>query len=322
MTNDAHKCLVTGGCGFIGSNLLPMLRERGMTVRVLDSFASGTRALCSGLDAEIFEGDVRDAAAVARAMDGATSVIHLAASGSVVESVADPAANFDVNVRGTFQVFDQARRLGVEQIAFASTGGALIGDATPPVDEDSLPRPISPYGASKLCGEAYCHAFARAYGMRSVALRFANVYGPRSAHKRGVITRFMKALMRDEPFVVYGDGTASRDFLYVDDLCRGILDALRSRPEPGEIFHLASGVETRIGDLARLVARIAGRPDHPVEFRRGRPGEVARNFARYDKARDAFGYEPKRTLEQGMRETWEWFREQGDAVFDVEAGGS
>lgn len=319
MADRQNTCLVTGGAGFIGRNLVPQLLAEGLAVRVLDDFSRGSRAACANLGVETIEGDIREPGTLKGAMDGVDTVIHLAASGSVVESVGDPATNFDINARGTFRVLDSARKCGVRRFLFASTGGALIGDADPPVSENSIPRPISPYGASKLCGEAYCHAFARAYLMETVALRFANVYGPHSAHKRGVITQYMKALMRDEPFVVYGDGRASRDFLFVEDLCRGIVQALRAETTPGEVFHLASGVETRIVDLARLVAEVGGHPGHAVEYRPGRPGEVNRNFARYDKASEVFGYEPTLTLEQGLRETWAWFRGQGDALFDVGA---
>lgn len=315
MLNSTNTCLVTGGCGFIGSNLLPLLLERGVTVRVLDNMSTGSRTLCAKLDIQIIEGDIRDAALVANAMAGVDTVIHLAASGSVVESVAEPAANFDINVGGTFNVLEQARRSGVRRVAYASTGGALIGDATPPVNEDSLPKPISPYGASKLCGEAYCHAFAKAYSLQTVTLRFANVYGPNSSHKKGVVTRFAKALLRDEPFVIYGDGKASRDFIYVSDLCAGLLKAIEADFSPGEVFHIASGVETRIETLANTLLDVVGKPGHPIEYKPKREAEVSRNFASYRKAYERFDYEPSQSLREGLLETWHWFLAQGAAAF-------
>ena len=254
------------------------------------------------------EGDVRDADAVARATAGTEAVIHLAAAGNVVDSVADPVANFEVNARGTLCALQAAAGAGVARFVFASTGGALIGDAPPPVDESSVPRPISPYGASKLAGEGYCHAFRGSYGLPTIALRFANVYGPRSAHKRGAVTRFIAGALRGEPLVIFGDGRASRDFFYVDDICAGILAAL-DRPESGGAVHLASGRETPI---ARAGAARAGRDGRR---RRGRAparrrGEVERNVASAGLAASALGWRPATGLEDGLAATVDWFRAQ------------
>jgi UDP-glucose 4-epimerase len=206
----------------------------------------------------------------------------------VVESVKAPADNFHPNVEGTFNVLDAAREQGVARVIFASTGGALIGEAEPPVNEQSLPKPISPYGASKLCGEAYCHAFRKAYDLETVALRFGNVYGPCSAHKKGAVTAFIKAVAHDRPMVIYGDGLASRDFLYADDLCQGIEKAIPADVANGSVFRAA------------------------------RPAEVSRNFARYDLAREYLGFEPAWSLAEGLEATWGWFRAQGDAAFQTE----
>jgi UDP-glucose 4-epimerase len=195
---------------------------------------------------------------------------------------------------------------GVERFVFASTGGAIMGDQEPPIDERSLPWPISPYGASKLCGEAYMHAFAGSFGMRPVALRFANVYGPYSAHKKGVITRFIRAALAGGTFEIFGDGEASRDFLHVDDLCRGILAAADSDLSD-EVLHLASANETTINELARLILDLVG-SDVEVVHHPKRLGEVERNFARADRAREVLGWEPQLSLRDGMTSTIEWFR--------------
>ena len=226
-----------------------------------------------------------------------------------MKSVQDPVPNFDVNVTGTFRVLDAARRAGVERIVQASTGGALIGDATPPVDEFSLPKPLSPYGASKLAGEGYAHAFAQSYGMRTVALRFANVYGPWSAHKQGAMTLFFRAIQAGEPIVIYGDGSASRDYTHVEDISRALELALDRDVPGGTVLHIASGVETTVAELARLCCDAAGAPDHPVEYRPKRPGEVGRNFASYDLAKQLLGYVPSISREDGIRSTWRWFCE-------------
>ena len=301
--------LVTGGCGFIGANLVPMLTESNVKIRVIDNLSRGREANLTGVDVEIVKGDIRDPRIIAYAVSGMDWVIHLAASGSVIESVANPTENFDVNVRGTLSVLQACVDAGVGKFLFASTGGALIGNAEPPVSEESLPKPLSPYGASKLCGEAYCHAFAKSYGLHTVALRFANIYGPHSAHKKGAITVISKALIRGEPIVIYGDGNASRDFLYVDDLCQSILLVLDQGIEPGAVFHLASGVETRIGDLARYLMEIADTTDHPIYYESARRGEVIRNFASFEKARTKLGFRPRVPLVEGLRITWNWFRQ-------------
>jgi UDP-glucose 4-epimerase len=307
-----RRILVTGGAGFVGATLVRQLAEAGQRVRVLDNYSTGDAAHLAGVDAEQIEGDIRDADALDAALAGVDAVVHLAAAGSVIMSIADPAANFDVNVLGTFRVLDAARRAGVERTVQASTGGALIGNATPPVDESSLPKPISPYGASKLAGEGYAHAFAAAYGLRTVALRFANVYGPWSEKKQGVIQKFFRAIRAGEPLVIYGDGSASRDYTHVDDIARAIGLALDRDVPGGTVLHIASGVETTVRELAGLCRDAAGAPGHPVEYRPARAGEVGRNFASYDLASKELGYAPSIAREEGIRRTWEWFTE---AVF-------
>lgn len=314
--------LVTGGCGFIGANLIRRLAAERAGVRVLDNMSAGTVANLAGVEAEIMRGDIRDEDAVARAVAGVDAVIHLAAYGSVVESVSDPSENFDVNVRGTLTVLRACAAASVEKLIFASTGGALIGEAEPPVDECSLPKPISPYGASKLSAEAYCHAFAHSYGLRTVCLRFANVYGPRSAHKRGAVTAFIKALMSGQPVIIFGDGSASRDFLYVDDLCEGIVLTLKASQEPGAVLHLASGVETTVNQLAKTLADVAGRPDHLVLHKPPRAGEVGRNFASSERARRTLGFSPRVSLGEGLKRTWQWFTRRECVAVGVEVANS
>jgi UDP-glucose 4-epimerase len=306
---EPRRVLVTGGAGFVGATLVRRLAGAGHLVRVLDNYSTGDRSYLDGVDAELAEGDIRDGSALDAALAGMDAVVHLAAAGSVVTSVADPAANFDVNVVGTFRVLDAARRAGVERTVQASTGGALIGDAVPPVTERSLPKPLSPYGASKLAGEGYAHAFAAAYGLRTVALRFANVYGPWSAHKRGAMTLFFRAIQAGQPIVIYGDGSASRDYTHVDDIARAIEAVLERDVPGGTALHIASGVETTVRELADLCRAAAGAPDHPVEHRPARAGEVGRNFASYDLARQMLGYAPSISREDGIRRTWQWFQE-------------
>ena len=303
--------LVTGGAGFVGATLVRRLAASGHRVRVLDNLSTGDPAHLAGVDADLVKGDIRDPVALDAAVAGCAAVVHLAAAGSVTGSVADPVSNFDVNVTGTFRVLDAARRGGVPRVVQASTGGALIGDATPPVDERSLPRPLSPYGASKLAGEGYAHAFARTYGLRTVAVRFGNVYGPWCGRKRGVLNAFFTALHDGRPLVIYGDGTASRDYVHVSDIARALQLALENPGVPGgSVLHAASGVETTVTELADLCRRSAGRPGHPVEYRPARAGEVGRNFARYDLARQLLGYSPAVRLADGIPALWQWFTDE------------
>jgi UDP-glucose 4-epimerase len=309
---EGNRILVTGGAGFVGATLIRRLVGRGHPVRVFDNYSTGDVGHLAGVDAELVTGDIRDVAALDSALAGVRAVVHLAAAGSVVTSVADPVTNFEVNVVGTFRVLDAARRAGVERVVQASTGGALIGDATPPVDEFSLPKPISPYGASKLAGEGYAHAFAKSYGLRTVALRFANVYGPWMARKQGAVTLFFRALHSGDPIVIYGDGSSSRDYTHVDDISSALELALERDVPGGTVLHIASGVETTALDLADLCRAAAGAPDHPIEYRPKRAGEVARNFASYDLAKQMLGYVPAVSREEGIDATWRWFTE---AVF-------
>ena len=212
------KILVTGGAGFIGANLVRRLREKGFEEWVFDNLSRGRLEYLPDVKRTI-NGNIRDQEALYKAMSGIETVIHLAAYGSVIESVSDPQPNFDINVNGTFNVLECARKAKVKRLIFASTGGALIGEATPPVDEMSLPKPISPYGASKLCGEAYCHAYAKAYGICTIALRFANVYGPFSGHKKGAATKFMKCLLKNEPMPIFWGWFCKQGFF----ACRGFM---------------------------------------------------------------------------------------------------
>jgi UDP-glucose 4-epimerase len=304
---SGERVLVTGGCGFIGSTLVPLLLERSAQVRILDNLVAGgpepPRA------AELTVGDVRNADDVTSAARDCDAIIHLAAAGNVPDSITDPVANFEVNARGTLNVLRAAVDAQVRRLVFASTGGALIGAAEPPVDEDSVPRPLSPYGASKLAGEGYLHAFRGSYGLDAVALRFGNVYGPHSAHKKGAVTMFIKRSLHGEPLVIYGDGSASRDFIHVRDLCAGILAGLDAG-QPPAVVHLASGRETPIGELARLILAATG-TDVPIEHRPARTGEVERNVAATALAAHALNFRAGVELEQGLAETVDWFRQTG-----------
>lgn len=305
------KVLITGGCGFIGSNLVRLLEKESHEVSILDNMTKGSISnLPSNFSGEIIEADIRDLTAVQMASSNKDAIVHLAAFGSVVESVNEPSENFSVNASGTFTLLEGARVSGIKKVIFASTGGALIGNANPPVDESSLPRPISPYGASKLAGEGYCCAFASAYDMNITALRFANVLGPISLHKKGAVTSFFKAIHNESDIQIYGDGMATRDFLYVDDLCKGIYKGLISELDGFNVFHLASGREVTITELAKLAIETTNTEEVRIVYKPKRAGEVERNFAGYKLAKKKLDWEPTTSLEEALHKTWKWFEKE------------
>ncbi|MEO0368679.1 MAG: NAD-dependent epimerase/dehydratase family protein [Pseudomonadota bacterium] len=306
----SHSILVTGGCGFVGSNLISLLDEGRVSIKVLDNLSNGTVDYLKAYpEVEIIEGDIRDFEAVKKASKGVDKIVHLAAYGSVVDSVADPATNFEINVSGTVNVLRAAVDNQIEKLVFSSTGGALIGNVEPPVSEESLPRPISPYGSSKLCGEAYCGAFSSSYGISVVVLRFANVYGPNSSHKKGVFNKFAQRTMLGGPLTIFGDGTSTRDYINVSDLCRGISLGLEHDNQGCEVFHIATGNETSLMELAELFLAQEGLDKSAISFEKTRVGEVERNFASYEKAKSVLGFEPKIGLADGVRDTYTYLKE-------------
>jgi UDP-glucose 4-epimerase len=298
--------LVTGGCGFIGTNLVRRLAAHRIPLRVLDNLSVGTRAnLPDGVDLAV--GDIRDPSAVARAVEGVDAVVHLAASTGVPDSVRDPATDFDINVVGTFALLRASVAASVRRFVLASSNAA-IGEHPPPVDEQRVPRPISPYGAGKLAGEGYCIAFGAAYGLQTFVLRFSNVYGPYSTHKTSVVARFLREGLQTGAVTVYGDGRQTRDFLYVEDLCTAVEAAL-SAAGSGEVFQVASGVETTVLALVEHLRAATGH-DFKIDFAPARAGDIARNVSDIAKASRLLGYRPSVSLDAGLRRTYDWFRRQ------------
>lgn len=307
--SDIQHVLVTGGCGFIGANLVRFLRERTpWRVRVIDNLQTGDPGHVPQKLAEIVVGNVADEAALEPALEGIDAVIHLASTTGVVPSVEDPVWDFEGNPLPTFRLLDACRRRGIDRVVFASSG-ATLGEAPPPVNEEVLPRPLSPYGAGKLVGEAYCQAFAGSYGMRTAALRFSNVYGPFSLRKKGnAVPNFIRRCLSGEPMVIYGDGTQTRDFIYVDDLCDCIHRATTTDGLAGDVFQVAMGVETAIADLAELVQKVTG-AESEIRFEPKRAGEIHRSWADISKARRVLGFNPQVDLEQGIEQTVDWYKE-------------
>ncbi|MGH3012700.1 MAG: NAD-dependent epimerase/dehydratase family protein [Gaiellaceae bacterium] len=300
-----RKALVTGGAGFIGSALVRLLAERGEDVRVYDNLSTGDAGLLQGTGARLIEGDVRDLDSLERAAGACEVVFHLAAGTGVLPSIEDPFADFDLNARGTLAALWAARKAGASRFVFSSSN-APLGAGAYPASEEKPTAPLSPYGASKATGEAYCSAFHGAYGLDAVAVRFSNAYGPRSAHKSNVIPLFIRRLLADEELVVYGDGSQTRDFVFVTDLAAGLVAAADAEGVGGEVFQLASGVETSVNELVTRLGDVAGR--EPVVRREpARAGEVLRNYSSIEKARQRLGYTPSVPLADGLRRTFEWF---------------
>lgn len=320
--------LITGGCGFIGRNLIQKLRNSGgANVRVLDNFSVGNFADISriSIGAEIqavenlnwseklsvIEGDICDLELVKLVSAGADVIVHLAANTGVEPSVQDPFLDCRQNVLGTLSVLEAARDAGA-RVVFASSG-APLGVQTPPLHERLDPHPASPYGASKLAGEGYCSAYYHAFGVETVALRFGNVYGRLSGHKSSVVAKFIKKALAGEPIEIYGDGSQTRDFIFVDDLVEAIISAVRAPNIGGEIFQIASMSEVTVNELVEELSMVLEHADvncPEIAFGASRVGDVERNYSDITKARTLLGWDPKTSLREGLSNTLNWFIEQ------------
>lgn len=300
------RLLITGGAGFIGTNLITYLRTfRDYSVTVLDDESVGDRRHVEPLGASFVHGDIRDESLLRSLMRQCDVVVHLAADTRVIDSIEDPQRNFEVNALGSLRVLIAARDAGVGRVIAASTGGAILGEVPPPVHEDMNPRPLSPYGASKLAMEGYLSAFAGAYGLGTVALRFSNVYGPHSYHKGSVVAGFLKRVLDGEELVIYGDGEQVRDFLFVGDLVQAVQKAIESRVTG--VFQLGSGRPTRINDLVADIRRATAHPELAVRYVAARRGEVLATWCDVTRARRELGFEPATSLTDGLARTWAWF---------------
>ncbi len=300
--------LVTGGAGFIGSNLVRGLLERGDTVRVLDNFSTGNRRNLEGLEVEVIEGELRSYERVHNAVRGADVVYHLGALGSVPRSVQDPLTSSAVNVEGTLNVLLAARDESVRRVVYSSSSSVYGTRRDLPVTEQTPPDPISPYGVAKLAAERYCVSFSRVYDLETVVLRFFNVFGPRQSplsQYAAVVPLFVTAIGGGEPVTIEGDGEQSRDFTYVTNVVDASISAAEAVGASGRIFNVSSGSPATVNQLADAIGRLAGKTVERT-FGPPRTGDIRDSWADIGAAREALGYKPRVDLDEGLRRTVEY----------------
>jgi UDP-glucose 4-epimerase len=312
MGHTEQLYLVTGGAGFIGSHLVRFLLTRGR-VRVLDDFSSGSLQNLEDVlpSIELLRGSITDAALVQKAVQGCAVIFHLAAQVSVPLSLEQPVETFEVNLYGTQLLLEAARQAGVQRFVFASSA-AVYGDSLRlPKRETMQPCPISPYAWSKWYGELLCRDYWRVYGLPTVSLRFFNVYGPRQnprSQYAAVVPRWITAALTDRKPIIYGDGKQTRDFVYIDDLVQGLWLAATRSEAVGRVFNLASGQAHSLLELLHAIEQAVGYPLEP-QFAPPRPGDIRRSYADIRAAREILGYEPRTSLQEGICQTLNAYRE-------------
>lgn len=318
--------LITGGCGFIGTSLIEVLLDLNpeANIRVLDNLSVGTKsdlaevADCRELaihgvreapeGVELCIGDICSLHDAKQAAIGVDCIVHLAANTGVGPSVDDPRADMEANVFGTFNMLEGARLNNVGKFIFASSGAPIGELDNPPIHEELAAHPVSPYGASKLAGEGYCSAYFGTFGINTIALRFGNVYGPRSKHKASVVAKFIKAAVAGETCEIYGDGTQTRDFIYIRDLVGAILKSAEANVG-GEIFQIASSKEVTVNEIAQIIKGQLEVRGIAMDLVNGskRTGDVERNYSDTSKASDQLGWSADLLLETGIAYTIDYF---------------
>lgn len=308
------KYLVTGGAGFIGSNLSETLLQRGHSVRILDNFATGRREnIAPFLDKiELFEGDLRSYHIVRDAVDGMDFVLHQGALPSVPRSIKDPITTNQVNVEGTLNILDAAADAGVKRVVFASSSSIYGDSEVLPKQEDMTPNPLSPYAVSKLAGEKYCQVFARIYNLHTVALRYFNVFGPRqdpNSQYSAVIPKFIGAILHNRQPVIFGDGKQSRDFTFVQNVVKANILATEADFPAGMVFNCACHERTDLNTLVDSIDEILGRDIQP-QYDSPRAGDVKHSFADIERISRYLNYQPEVLFKEGLKRTVEWYQNQ------------
>ena len=305
--------LITGIAGFIGSNIARTLIAQGASVRGIDNFITGKRANLEDLPGiDFVEGTIEDPETCARVCKGVDFVFHEAALASVPRSVEDPVSSNSANVTGTLNVLIAARDAGVRRIVYAGSSSAYGDQPTLPKREDMSPDPISPYAVSKLAGEHYLSCFTRVYGLETVTIRYFNVFGPHqdpSSQYSGVLAKFSLAMLEGRTPVIYGDGTQSRDFTYIENVVEANLLAMQAPAEKvsGRVFNVATEQQISLNEAVKNLRELTGYSG-PVEYEPARAGDIAHSLADISRARAALGYEPKVNFYEGLRRTLLWYR--------------
>lgn len=302
------KAIVTGGAGFIGSNLVDALIEEGHQVTIIDDLSTGRKENLNP-QAKFHQVDIRSVVVdKIFQQEKPEYLFHLAAQMNVRASVEDPKFDADVNIRGGINLLQSAKKHDVKKVVFASTGGAIYGEQDYfPADEEHPARPVSPYGVSKLSFEKYLHYYQVEYGLEYVSLRYANVYGPRQSHlgEAGVVAIFYDRLLSGKDAIINGDGKQTRDYVYVDDVVRVNLRAMDY--EGSEVFNIGTGVETDVNAIFRMVRGLSG-SNQEEKHGPAKPGEQTRSVITFKKAQKDLGWEPKVALKEGLRLTGEYFK--------------
>ena len=309
---SSKNVVITGGAGFIGSNLVGVLLEEGHEVIVIDNLSTGKSENTANLqDNEHFEfvkGSITDLSLLKQVFEDAESVFHQAAIPSVQRSVENPQATNEANVNGTLNVLIAARDCGVEKVIYASSSSVYGDTPTLPKQEDMKPNPKSPYAVSKLAGEFYCNVFSEVYGLKTACLRYFNVYGQKqdpSSEYAAVIPRFITRVLNNQPPIIYGDGTQTRDFTFVKDVAHANILAMEQNAEG--VFNIACGEQISVNELATILMELVGvRLD--VIYDNPRPGDIKDSLADISLAKGKLKYEPEFTLTNGLEETIRWFQ--------------
>ncbi len=306
--------LITGGAGFIGSNIAHRLVEQGQFVRVIDNFSTGKREnLADILDKiDLIEGDIRYLNTVTQAMSGIDYVIHQAALPSVPRSIETPIESNDVNINGTLNILYAAKEAKVKRLVYAASSSAYGDTPTLPKVETMKPNPLSPYAVNKLTAEMYCSVFTRVYGLETIALRYFNIFGPRqdpNSYYSAVIPKFIKALLQDKAPTIFGDGEQSRDFTYIENVINANLLACKAPAEAaGNVVNIACGERITLNELAEELNKLLGKTISP-KHGDPRPGDIKHSLADVGLANKLIGYTPAVKIPEGLKKTVEWFTE-------------
>ena len=304
--------LVTGGAGFIGSHIVDALVKNGEKVRVIDNLSTGNAANLEHLinDIEFIEGDIRDTNLLDKAMKGVDFCFHEAALPSVARSVEDPITVNQVNIDGTLNLLFAAKKNKVKRFIYAGSSSAYGDSPSLPKKEDMKPHPLSPYAVSKLTGEYYCGVFYSVYGLETLCLRYFNVFGPRqdpNSQYAAVIPKFITCFLRNTSPQIYGDGTQSRDFTYIDNVVYANMLAAKAKSTSGQVLNIACGRRTSLNDLVELLKNLLSSKVSP-DYAEPRSGDIKHSLADISEVRHILGYSPKTSFEQGIKKTIEWHK--------------